>query len=130
MVAALLLFAASVRCAAQTNVTRVVVDKTGKPIKAIAGKRFRIDHGKFTPKTSIPLIVDGRKIFIAVPGGPPATKPGEAAPPSPGLYSVMPYSCLVVVPENIDPSFAVVPPTGPMLDNCIVSQPIHFEPKK
>ena len=46
--------------------------------------------------------------------------------PSPGLYSATPYSGLVLVPESIDPAFAVAPGVSTQIDNCIVIPEMHL----
>lgn len=47
--------------------------------------------------------------------------------PSPGIYLAAPYSCIVIVPESVDPAFEHKP--GDTLpDDCVISPHSHLEP--
>jgi hypothetical protein len=50
--------------------------------------------------------------------------------PPPGIYNSTPYSCVVIVPEPVDPSFEHLLGADRQLDNCVIRPHTHLEPKK
>jgi hypothetical protein len=50
--------------------------------------------------------------------------------PSPGVYTSSPYTCIVVVPETVDPLFEHLAGMDIKMDDCVIYPPSHLEPRK
>jgi hypothetical protein len=137
---ALLLLVVSLRGPAEPGKASAA-RKNAQPVLAAtplpAGTAFLTPKGRLIYSGITRSNLTGKANKFLIPTAPSAPlgvlqldKAGRELAYAPGLYSSTPYSCWVIVPEPVDPSFVVVPPGSATLDNCIVSPPMRLNPVK
>ena len=141
VIIALLLLAASLRGPAEPEEKGSAARKNAKSVLAAAplpaGTPFLTPKGRVIYSGIARTNLIGKANKFSIPSAPSSPlvvlqldKAGKELACAPGLYSATPYSCLVVVPESVDPSFVIVPPDEPMSDKCIVSPLMQLKPVK
>ena len=114
----------------------LTTDKPAAPPQSLRHTQL----GRASQKTFVPLPAQSGLTFTPnLTGAIQAVEPridtpvatlSESRWPKPGLYLSRPYSCLVLVPNSIDPGITSGQSTGPEFAGDMVQPRIYLEPVK